>query len=208
MAYSEGKALYQNTDQSGRPIGDLEWWERAGGLASGVGVGMATAKFASRSASEVGSKIGNASKNFFKKAPNTEPVGGARPATGEAGSGVSNSASYPENARYAQKTYRTKFDDEGKFKGETVDTVTQKLKLGKMSIEDVPIDYIFRDGNALILNTRSSQALEAAGIPRSKWQWRNRTGQADYETRLTGQLSRNKLTSEGVSTVRRSNGEE
>jgi hypothetical protein len=36
-----------------------------------------------------------------------------------------------------------------------------------MKPSDVPIDYIVPEGNALILNTRSAQALQAAGIPRS-----------------------------------------
>jgi len=84
--------------------------------------------------------------------------------------------------------------------------VAGALRSGKLGATDVPIDYIVRGGRTLILNTRSSQALTRAGIPRSKWNAVNRTGQSAYEARLTGQLTRNKLTSEGISTVRPSGG--
>ncbi len=70
----------------------------------------------------------------------------------------------------------------------------------------MPIEYIMRDGNTLILNTRTSQALTRAGIPRSQWNAVNRTGDALFEELLTGQLTRNKLTSEGISTVGLSGG--
>ena len=58
----------------------------------------------------------------------------------------------------------------------------------------------------MILNTRSSQALTQAGIARNQWNAVNRTGDKLYEEMLTGQLSRNGLTSSGVSTVRMSGG--
>ncbi len=50
-------------------------------------------------------------------------------------------------------------------------------------------------------NTRSAQALEAAGIPRAQWNALNLTGDAAAEARLTGQLQRNGLTSQGMPTV-------
>ena len=67
--------------------------------------------------------------------------------------------------------------------------------------------YIVRDRNTLILNTRTSQALTQAGISRSQWNAVNRTGSALFEELLTGQLSRNKLTSERISIVRPSGGQ-
>lgn len=68
------------------------------------------------------------------------------------------------------------------------------------------LEYINRDGNILILNTRSSQALTQAGIPRSQWCAIDRTGDELFESLLDGQLSRNKLTSEGIAVVRQSGG--
>jgi hypothetical protein len=61
----------------------------------------------------------------------------------------------------------------------------------------VPINVIVRDGNTLILNTRSAQALTRAGIPRDSWNVINRTGDDFFEQLLTGQLSRNGLGSGG-----------
>lgn len=80
------------------------------------------------------------------------------------------------------------------------------INTGKIKVEDLPIEYIVRDGNTLILNTRTSQALTQAGIPRSQWVSIDRTGVQLFEELLDGQLSRNKLTSEGISTVRPSGG--
>ncbi|WP_279625545.1 hemagglutinin repeat-containing protein [Desulfomicrobium norvegicum] len=111
-----------------------------------------------------------------------------------------------EEANYAQKTIGNMFSKAGKFAGQSVDDVAAALRAGKLNPSEVPIDYIVRDGNALILNTRSAQALTNAGIPRSQWNAINRTGQAAYEARLTGQLTRNNLTSKGISTVRQTGG--
>lgn len=89
----------------------------------------------------------------------------------------------------------------GAFAGETVSSVAQSLKSGDLTAADVPIQYIVRDGNTLILNTRSAQALEQAGIPRSEWNAVNVTGNVDAERRLTNQLKSSNLTSEGTPTV-------
>lgn len=77
---------------------------------------------------------------------------------------------------------------------------------GKVNTSDIPIEYIVRDGNTLILNTRTSQALTQAGIPRNQWSTINRTGNEFFEDLLTGQLTRNGLTSAGTPTVRPSGG--
>jgi hypothetical protein len=74
----------------------------------------------------------------------------------------------------------------------------QSPRSGAMTPKDVPIDVIVRDGNTLILNTRSSQALIGAGVPRSSWNVIDRAGQAAYEARLPGQLTRNGLSSYGT----------
>ena len=109
-------------------------------------------------------------------------------------------------ANFAQKTFKSTFSAEGKFAGRPVSDVAADLNAGRLSPADVPIEYIVRDGNTLILNTRSAQALEQARIPRGQWNAVNMTGSAQAEARLTGQLSRNRLTSQGTSTVRPSNG--
>lgn len=79
--------------------------------------------------------------------------------------------------------------------------VANALQSGALSPADVPIQYIVQDGNTLILNTRSAQALEQAGIPRSQWSGVDVTGDAAAQARLAGQLLRNGLTSQGTATV-------
>lgn len=112
-----------------------------------------------------------------------------------------------DGANFAQKTFGKNFSAAGKFAGQSVGDVAGALRSGRLKPSDVPIDYITRNGNTLILNTRSSQALTQAGIPRSQWNAINRTGNAAFEARLTGQLARNKLTEAGTSAVRQSGGQ-
>jgi len=118
-----------------------------------------------------------------------------------------------EDANYAQKTYGHSFSQEGQkiyseLAGEpikTIDDLVDAIKSGKIDIKDLPVEYINRDGNTFILNTRTSQALTQSGIPRSDWHTIDRTGEKLHETLLDGQLQRNKLTSEGIKEVRPSN---
>lgn len=62
----------------------------------------------------------------------------------------------------------------------------------------MPINLIVRDGNSLILNTLSAQALTRAGTPRSDWMILDHTGDEFFEELLSGQLSRNGLDSFGT----------
>jgi hypothetical protein len=115
-----------------------------------------------------------------------------------------------EDANYAQTTYRNAFSDDGITKYtnlagkpiNTVDDLANAIKNNAVRVADIPVEYIVRDGKILILNTRTSQALEKAGIPKSQWKGIDKTGDADAEKRLTDQLLRNKLDSSGISTVR------
>ena len=107
-----------------------------------------------------------------------------------------------DDAAFAQKTFGEAFSGGGKFAGQTVDDVAGALRSGRLNAGDVPIDYIVRDGNTLILNTRSAQALQRAGIPRSQWNAVNRTGDDFFEGLLSGQLGRNRLGSGGIADPR------
>lgn len=110
------------------------------------------------------------------------------------------------NARYAQTTYSESFSELGSFSGRTVASVASDLRSGVLTVKDLPIEYIVRDGNVLILNTRSAQALEQAGIPRAQWNGVNVSSNPLAQNRLSGQLQRNKLTNQGTRTVRQSGG--
>jgi len=100
-------------------------------------------------------------------------------------------------ARFAQKSYSETFSKGGLFGGQTIDDVAGQLESGALSSKDVPINVVVRDGNTLITNTRSAQALTRAGIPRGSWNVVNQTGNPLYANLLSGQLSRNGLTSSG-----------
>jgi hypothetical protein len=118
---------------------------------------------------------------------------GAPLATQESAVGVDISS-----ATWAQKSFSERFSKGGLFAGHTIDSVAGSLQSGALTPKDVPIDVILRDGNTLILNTRSAQALIRAEIPRDAWTVIDRTGQMTFEERLTGQLTRNGLTSLGT----------
>lgn len=106
------------------------------------------------------------------------------------------------NANWAQKTFKGVFDDpDSKFFGMTVDGLSEAIKSGSIKIKDVPIEYVVRNGQAIIHNTRSSAALTRAGVPRNKWNALNRTGIKEVENRVTSQLTRNGLPN-GTSTIK------
>ena len=118
---------------------------------------------------------------------------------GNAGSGLNAATSVGvlDNATFAQNTFSQTFSSSGNFAGRTIANVAEALRSGSMNVGDVPIEYIVRDGNTLMLNTRSAQALQQAGIPRSQWSAVNMTGDAAAEARLAQQLQRNGLGSGG-----------
>jgi hypothetical protein len=64
------------------------------------------------------------------------------------------------------------------------------VRSGTLSSKDVPTNVVVRDGNTLITNTRSAQALAQAGVPRDAWNVINRTGDPLFESLRSGQLSR------------------
>jgi RHS repeat-associated protein len=105
-------------------------------------------------------------------------------------------------ANFAQTTASRTFSSGGTFAGQSIDDVAGALRSGAMSAKDVPVLVIVRDGNTLILNTRSALALEQAGVPRSAWNVVNVTGDPAAQARLAGQLARNGLDSTGTSSVR------
>lgn len=108
-----------------------------------------------------------------------------------------------ENATWAQKSFGNSFSKTGKFSGMTTDEVAAQLVSGEIKVADVSIDVVFRNGETVILNTRSSAALTKANIPRSQWNVVDRTGQEFFEQQLTDQFKRNGL-SQGVNSIKQS----
>jgi hypothetical protein len=101
-----------------------------------------------------------------------------------------------EGANFAQKTFSSTFRG-GSLAGRSISDVADDLSSGALTPKDVPVGMIVRDGDTLILNTRSAQALMQAGIPRAAWSVIDQTGDPFFEELLTGQLTRNGLDSSG-----------
>jgi hypothetical protein len=128
--------------------------------------------------------------------------------TGALAAGAKTTRGISANAKFAQKTHGEAFSDKGsevltKLAGKdirTIDDMVAVLKSGAVDPSKVPVFYVVRNGEPLILNTRTAVALERAGIPRSQWQSFDATGDTTLEALVTGQLARNKLTS-GVTSV-------
>jgi hypothetical protein len=110
-------------------------------------------------------------------------------------------------ARYAQTSYSNTFSAEGirlysRLAGRpinTIDELVAAIRAGHINPADIPVNYIDRPGgNTLSLNTRTGQALEQAGIPRSQWNAQPQTGSELFERLLSEQLQRNNLTNRGI----------
>lgn len=89
----------------------------------------------------------------------------------------------------------------------TVDDLADALKLGTIKPSLLTVDYVNMNGTSLILNARTSTALEQAGIPRSQWFGRNQTGVEDYPGKTfndlaADQLKNNKLPPTGAEILR------
>jgi len=62
----------------------------------------------------------------------------------------------------------------------TVGDLTNALKSGVVKPGQIPVDFVDMNSTRLILNTRTSTALQDAGIPRSQWYGSNKTGVTVY----------------------------
>jgi len=112
----------------------------------------------------------------------------------------------PVTANFAQTSFREAFSKAGaaelsKITGmpiQTIDDLAAALRSRSVSPSQIPVNTINRGGPTLILNTRTAQALERAGIPRSQWNGINQTGNPLFEQMLTDQLRRNQLSPAGT----------
>ena len=57
----------------------------------------------------------------------------------------------------------------------------------------IAVNYVVRDGTRIVANTRTSVALQRAGIDPSDWNWVDRTGVARWKTRVDDALKRSRL---------------
>jgi len=108
-----------------------------------------------------------------------------------------------EGAKFAQKTIRTDeiFSKEGQqiysakagAEIKEVNDLVEALTGQKISPKDIPLDYVMKNGEKIILNSRTSVALERAGIPMNEWYGVNRTGQTAFTTAEEGAVTFDQL---------------
>jgi hypothetical protein len=55
------------------------------------------------------------------------------------------------------------------------------------------VNYVERNGTKVVTDTRTSQALERAGVPKDEWGWVNKTGDRITEGRVDRALNKSKL---------------
>jgi len=89
---------------------------------------------------------------------------------------------------FSQTTASPWFGIRGLFAGQTISDVAAQLRAGTLSSTSVPVQFVVIEGNALIVNTRSSLALRQAGIPLSSWNFIDMTGNAQVEREIEFRL--------------------
>jgi len=90
----------------------------------------------------------------------------------------------------------------------TVEDLAAAIRDGKIQPSQLPVDYVIIDGQKVILNTRTSAALEGAGVPRSQWHGQDQTGVQvpgeqpgiTFNDLAKGQIERNGLPPTGTPT--------
>lgn len=133
----------------------------------------------------------------------TSKTAEATRALGQNGSHAANGADIA-GARFAQTTVREGFQKGGLFEGRTFSDVVGDLRSGVLTPKDIPINVVVRDGNTLILNTRSAMALTRAEIPRSSWNVVDRTG--DDFSRASSMANFDAMASTAAATCSRTDG--
>lgn len=108
--------------------------------------------------------------------------------------------------RFSQISAFWEFQPKGPLGGKTIGAVAQQLRAGVLNVSQVPVRYIVRkvDGKQirLIVNTRSSLSLKRAGIPESRWNLINVSGDVEVEKVITKRLKDNGLNDAGTEVLR------
>jgi len=75
----------------------------------------------------------------------------------------------------------------------TIDDLVDAIRSGRVNPQDITVDFVDRNGTRVLADTRTSVALERAGIPQKDWNLIDRTGDAFTESRVTDAMARNGL---------------
>ncbi|UBN56131.1 hemagglutinin repeat-containing protein [Pantoea agglomerans] len=150
----------------------------------------------------------------------SKPGQTVKPVSETTGRGIVPEQGSVANANFAQSKIRANetFSAEGVAKysqmaGQpvnTVDDLANAIRSGLIKPSQLSVDYVEMNGTRLILNTRTSVALDRAGIPKSDWYGTNQTNVKvpgmdgkTYNDLAADQLIRNKLPETGSSDIPR-----
>jgi hypothetical protein len=131
-----------------------------------------------------------------------------RPRHAPTGRGAVADANFAQSRIRADETFslegQKKYSEMAGRTIKNVDDLASAIKDKLIVPSQAPVDYVNPTGNKLILNTRTSVALDRAGVPKNEWYGVDRTGQAvegipgiTYDDLAKDQLKRNKLPPEG-----------
>ena len=97
------------------------------------------------------------------------------------------SGSNANKVYFGQKAVSPNFSSQGTFKGASIQSVADRLASGELSADNLPIEYIVRDGKMITMNNRSLTALSKANMKPTVLI--DITGDAANEAKLTQRLS-------------------
>lgn len=105
------------------------------------------------------------------------------------------------NIAYQQSRYSERFSVAGakiytEISGvpiNTIDDLAGAIQQGQIAASDVAVNYVVREGSRVVANTRTSVALQRAGVDPADWNWVDRTGVSRWEKRVDDALKRSKL---------------
>lgn len=100
---------------------------------------------------------------------------------------VNESGSNANKVYFGQKSVSPNFSSQGTFKGASIQSVADRLASGELSADNLPIEYIVRDGKMITMNNRSLTALSKANMKPTVLI--DITGDAANEAKLTQRLS-------------------
>jgi len=121
-------------------------------------------------------------------------------------------------ANFAQKKVNSKrlfsLDGQAKYSElagseiKTIEDLATAIVNKKVNVSDITVDFVMRNGEKVILNTRTSAALKKAGVPMDKWTGINKTGEKvpgmngkTFDDLANEQISRNYKPGESLSTT-------
>ncbi len=117
---------------------------------SGVGEAVKGAKCAVKYGDEIGGAVIDVIRTVGKKLD--DAVGSLKKAKNS------------KKVYFGQKSVSPNFSSQGIFKGASIQSVVDKLIQGDLSADNLPIEYIVRDGKMITMNNRSLTALSKANM--------------------------------------------